>query len=85
MSPLQFEHSYRAEWEQLEDMLATLRGRKKRDKSGRDKPNGERLAELYRSACEHLALARARTYPVHLIQRLEHMTADAHQIIYQRS
>jgi uncharacterized membrane protein SpoIIM required for sporulation len=39
---------------------------------------------LYRRACEHLALARARSYPAYLLEQLERLTADAHQAIYQR-
>lgn len=44
-----------------------------------------RLAALYRSACEDLALARSRAYPVHMTTRLEELTARAHQIIYRRN
>ena len=32
----------------------------------------------------HLALARARSYPAYMVDRLERVTADAHQLIYQR-
>jgi uncharacterized membrane protein SpoIIM required for sporulation len=46
---------------------------------------GERVAALYRSACEQLALARARAYPAYLTDRLEQLTADAHQLIYQHA
>lgn len=42
------------------------------------------MAALYRRACEHLALARARAYPRYLLDRLDKLTADAHQVIYQR-
>ncbi|HYM35744.1 MAG TPA: hypothetical protein VET48_10135, partial [Steroidobacteraceae bacterium] len=84
MSPLQFEQNYRASWEQLEEMLSYLRGDKRRAKN-REKTDGELFAQLYRRTCEQLALARARAYPVHIIQRLEQITADAHQVIYQRS
>ena len=45
---------------------------------------GERIAALYRRACEHLALARARSYPAYLLDRLDRLTADAHQVIYQQ-
>src|SRR5262249_41408965 len=41
-------------------------------------------AVLYRRACEHLALARARSYPGYIVDRLERMTATAHQLIYLR-
>jgi uncharacterized membrane protein SpoIIM required for sporulation len=46
--------------------------------------SGARIAELYRRACEHLALARARFYPAYMVDRLERVTADTHQLIYQR-
>lgn len=82
MTPLQFEARYGAEWDELEHALQHLRG----EKSAKDQPraSGERIAELYRRACEHLALARARSYPVYMIERLDQLTGDAHQAIYQR-
>jgi uncharacterized membrane protein SpoIIM required for sporulation len=43
-----------------------------------------RLAALYRRACEQLALARARAYPAYMVDRLERVTAAAHQLIYHR-
>jgi uncharacterized membrane protein SpoIIM required for sporulation len=46
---------------------------------------GERVAALYRRACEQLALARARAYPAYLTDRLEQLTSDAHQLIYQHA
>jgi uncharacterized membrane protein SpoIIM required for sporulation len=42
------------------------------------------VAFLYRRTCEHLALARARAYPAYIVDRLERLTADAHQLIYHR-
>ncbi len=82
MTPLQFEARYGAEWDELERALQSLRGKKA--KSGEQRLSGERIAELYRRACEHLALARERAYPVYMIERLDLLTADAHQAIYQR-
>jgi uncharacterized membrane protein SpoIIM required for sporulation len=97
MSPLQFEQQYQDDWQQLENMLAQLRGLKKpvsskeltEDKGSRTKKSnanisGVQLTRLYRRACEQLALARARLYPAHIVERLEHLTSDAHQVIYQR-
>lgn len=81
MTPLLFEERYRAEWEELEGLLEQLRGTVKRKHAP---VAGERFARLYRRACEQLALARARSYPAHLIERLEHLTAAAHQVIYAR-
>ena len=42
-------------------------------------------ARLYRQACEHLAIARSRDYPMPLIERLEAITAASHQRIYRES
>ena len=82
MTPLQFEHLYESEWNELENALNRLRNRRRR-LADEHPLSGERIAELYRRACEHLALARARAYPAHLIERLDQLTSDAHQVIYQ--
>lgn len=81
MTPLQFEQLYESAWNELDAALVQLRDGKKR---GEAPIAGERFAELYRRCCEQLALARARAYPAHLIDRLDHMTTEAHQVIYQR-
>ena len=89
MTPLQFEQQYRADWAELEALLAQLRG-VKRSRASTDissaepELSGKRLTQLYRRACEHLALARARLYPAHIVERLDHITAEAHQAIYQQ-
>ena len=83
MTPLQFEHQYQEEWSRLEQMLADVLRPKGGNYVDRNKVDGERLAALYRRACEHLALARARAYPTYLLDRLERLTSDAHQAIYQ--
>jgi uncharacterized membrane protein SpoIIM required for sporulation len=84
MTPLYFEQLYEKEWDELERLLKTIRQRGGKPKRGEQSPAGERIAELYRRACEHLALARARAYPAHIIERLDQLTSDAHQAIYQR-
>ena len=81
MTPLQFEQLYESTWNELDAALEQLRNGRKR---GQAPVAGERFAELYRRCCEQLALARARDYPTHLIDRLDHITAEAHQVIYQR-
>lgn len=83
MSPLQFEHLYAPEWEELQKAIGQIRG-SFTAKAASALPS-ERVAWLYRRACEQLALARARGYPSYLIDRLEQLTAEAHQLIYQRS
>ena len=83
MTPLRFEQLYGQEWGELETLLDNLHGRPGRPFSSREPVSGARVAELYRRACEHLALARARAYPTYMLDRLERITADAHQVIYQ--
>ena len=96
MTPRQFEARYEPVWAELEQGLNAFDA----GKAGRRKPRrlkaGEfqtgtapvagaaRVAQLYRQCCEHLALARERAYPVHLVARLEALTARAHQRIYRR-
>lgn len=82
MTPLAFEALYQAEWQELEELLDQVL--KRRAKKPAQPPRGERIAALYRRACEQLALARARSYPAYLQDRLDRLTADAHQVIYQQ-
>jgi uncharacterized membrane protein SpoIIM required for sporulation len=94
MTPRQFETRYEPAWTELERALAALddggarrRRRKKNPVLGAGDaqgPGAARVAQLYRQCCEHLALARERAYPVHLVARLEALTARAHQRIYRR-
>lgn len=83
MTPLSFEALYHAEWQELEELLDRVLGRRTK-RNSTEPPRGERIAALYRRACEHLALARARSYPAYLVDRLDRLTADAHQVIYQQ-
>jgi uncharacterized membrane protein SpoIIM required for sporulation len=82
MTPLHFETLYQDEWAELESQLRAILGVRRGDAA--EGIDGERVASLYRRACEHLALARARAYPRYLLDRLEKVTSDAHQVIYQR-
>jgi uncharacterized membrane protein SpoIIM required for sporulation len=82
-TPLQFEQQYETEWVELEHALEQIR-RGRISKGAEPEVQGERVAALYRRACEHLAIARARAYPAFLLDRLEQLTATAHQVIYHR-
>ena len=84
MTPLQFEQSHQHEWQELQTLLAQLHKSVRARTTNGAPIAGERVAELYRRACEQLALARARSYPAYLVDRLEQLTADAHQLIYQQ-
>ena len=83
MTPLQFEQLYQDGWTELEKLLGEVDRLKAFRKNTQTPIDGERLAGLYRKACEHLALARARAYPSYLQDRLDRVTAHAHQVIYQ--
>lgn len=84
MTPFSFEQMYGDEWAELETLLEHAAGRKSGGLRARVAVPGERVAALYRRACEHLALARARSYPAYIVDRLERMTSNGHQLIYQQ-
>ena len=76
MTPLDFEAAYAPLWTELEQVIGVAESKRQFD--------GARLATLYRRVCEHLALAQARAYPIHLTQRLEALTQNAHRLVYRR-
>lgn len=84
MTPLHFEQLYQAEWDELAEQVRLILEGKTAQSATFQPIRGEHVAALYRRACEHLALARARAYPRYLLDRLDKLTADAHQVIYQR-
>ncbi len=93
MTPRQFEALYEADWSELARGLDALeKPRRKARKalatfptSTTPPPGAARVAHLYRQCCEHLALARERAYPLHLVERLEALAARAHERIYRRT
>jgi len=80
MTPLQFEAQHAAAWQELEAALAPAPRTRKPAPVDR-----ARIAALYRAACEHLAIAESRSYPVWLIERLERITSRGHQLIYRQA
>jgi uncharacterized membrane protein SpoIIM required for sporulation len=84
MTPLRFQEHYEDEWKELETLLGTLSDRWWQPRRRREDVSGAHIAALYRHVCEHLALARARSYPAYMIDRLEDITSRAHQLIYQQ-
>jgi len=85
MTPLQFEALYQEEWAELERLLDRVFERRQHEPASAEfEPvSGARVAALYRRACEQLALARARSYPAYIVDRLERLTSDGHQVIYR--
>lgn len=86
MTPLRFEELHAHEWDELATLLALTRQRQKSSVSLTQERElaPERIAALYRRTCEHLALARERAYPAYMVARLEQLTSEAHQLIYQQ-
>jgi uncharacterized membrane protein SpoIIM required for sporulation len=80
MTPLEFEGRHAAAWQELETALASAS--RHRSKAAADRA---RIAALYRAACEHLAIAESRSYPVWLIERLEALTSRGHRLIYAQA
>jgi uncharacterized membrane protein SpoIIM required for sporulation len=75
VTPFDFQIANQASWNELESELGREQHRLDPDK----------FLALYRLCCEHLALARSRSFPLHVIERLASITSRAHQIIYRRS
>jgi uncharacterized membrane protein SpoIIM required for sporulation len=75
VTPFDFQTANQASWNELESELGREQHRLDPDK----------FLALYRLCCEHLALARSRSFPLHVIERLSSITSRAHQIIYRRS
>jgi uncharacterized membrane protein SpoIIM required for sporulation len=75
VTALEFETAHEALWEELEE-ATRLNERKLRP---------GRFLLLYRTACEHLALAQARGFPGSIVERLGVVTARAHQMVYRQS
>jgi uncharacterized membrane protein SpoIIM required for sporulation len=84
VTPFHFEELYEEEWTELAMYISVLASPPRAGTVLRDGPSSARAAALYRRACEHLALARARSYPAYLVDRLEHLTAEGHQLIYHQ-
>jgi uncharacterized membrane protein SpoIIM required for sporulation len=83
MTPLRFQELYEGDWAELQALLDALTT-SSLTPTRRGPASGARAAALYRQACEHLALARARSYPAYLVDPLEELTSRAHQLIYQQ-
>jgi len=75
MTPLEFEAANDPRWRELEKFLG----------SGERDLDPDRFLNLYRTCCEHFALAQARGFPTHVIERLSIVTGRAHQIVYRQS
>ncbi len=79
MKQEQFITAHEAKWQRLEAWLER-RSPKRQPLSNKASP--AEFAALYRQTCQHLALARSRLYSPHLINRLNRLVLESHQIMY---
>jgi uncharacterized membrane protein SpoIIM required for sporulation len=75
MTALEFQTAHEALWTELEQAI----------RLPERKLDPQRFLALYRTCCEHLALAEARGFPSAIIERLSIVTARAHQIVYRQT
>ena len=75
MTALEFQTAHEPLWVELEQAI----------RLPERKLDPQRFLALYRTCCEHLALAEARGFPSAIIERLSIVTARAHQIVYRQS
>jgi uncharacterized membrane protein SpoIIM required for sporulation len=75
MTALEFQTAHQALWAELEQAI----------RLPERKLDPQRFLALYRTCCEHLALAEARGFPSAIIERLSIVTARAHQIVYRQT
>jgi uncharacterized membrane protein SpoIIM required for sporulation len=78
MKQEQFIAAHEAEWQRLEAWLQ----KPSRKQNGSPKATPTEFAVLYRQSCQHLALARSRLYSPHLVNRLNRLVLESHQIMY---
>src|SRR5688572_11223681 len=84
MSPLQFETRHAAEWDRLAQQLDVLEEPRRKNKP-QPELDAAALTAGYRRVCGQLALAQARAYPLHLIERLAALSQRAHRHIYREA
>ncbi len=78
MKQEQFIAAHEAQWQRLEAWLRKPAGKK----PAPSRATPTEFAALYRQTCQHLALARSRLYSPHLVNRLDRLVMDSHQIMY---
>ncbi|VAW55666.1 FIG01248689: hypothetical protein [hydrothermal vent metagenome] len=92
MKQIEFEKNHALFWSDLEKQIACTKIsllKKLVNKFNKNKSKnsdfGESFPEHYRLVCHHLSLARSRYYSPLLVERLEKLVFNAHQIYYKRN
>ncbi|KRW62636.1 stage II sporulation protein M [Pseudomonas sp. TTU2014-080ASC] len=72
-----FEHLHQQDWNAFDERLQALESGKATQEQSRD------FARHYRQLCQQLAIAQARGYSSHLVDRLQHLAMRGHQQFYR--
>ena len=72
-----FEHLHQQGWHAFDERLQALESGKATPEQSRD------FARHYRQLCQQLAIAQARGYSSHLVDRLQHLAMRGHQQFYR--
>ncbi|MBB5016939.1 putative membrane protein SpoIIM required for sporulation [Chitinivorax tropicus] len=79
MTQEQFEQAHEATWRAFELWLA---GRQKRTMASDAQLTTQTIPAIYREVCAHLALARDRQYTSALLDRLNQLALEGHEVLY---
>ncbi len=82
MKQRSFEQQHQAQWQRLEQWLTVLN--KRAYKKAKIEVPTEQFAAEYRQICQQLALAQSRHYTPQLIERLNQLVLQGHQVLYTR-
>lgn len=84
MKQEQFVTRYQHEWQQFEQWLQRRGGhaRSVRGTVDADLPGDETIPQRYRRLCQQLALARHRGYSPQLVERLQQLSQNGHNLLY---
>lgn len=85
MKQEQFVARHQQEWHALEQWLQQRAGllRRRRAAMGSADPGDTAFAQRYRRLCQQLALARERGYSPQLVQRLQGLMQQGHDVLYR--
>ncbi|MGB3393942.1 MAG: stage II sporulation protein M [Stenotrophomonas sp.] len=81
----QFVTRHQHEWQQFEQWLQQRGGRARKLRGTLDAslPGDETIPERYRRLCQHLALARQRGYSPQLVEHLQQLMQQGHNLLYR--
>ncbi len=77
-----FVERFAPQWDEFEHWLERFEGKKKLEQLPPTRLKAEDIPQAYRTLCQHLALARERSYSPLLVARLSALSLRGHQHLY---